>query len=195
MAVTPTAIAGAWIIDNPQVDDERGFFRESYRLGELERAVGRPLRFSQGNHSRSSPGVLRGFHREPWDKLVYVVRGRALVVVADPRIGSPTFGRTVSVLLGDPPAARRRVFVAEGLANAFQAIEETDYVNEVGAEFSADRRFGFAWNDPLFAVEWPVLPPLLSDTDRALPPLSAEGVAAALLPAPAAAPSVATTSS
>jgi dTDP-4-dehydrorhamnose 3,5-epimerase len=169
--VSPTSIDGLFVVDSPQLEDERGFFRESFRLEELSEAVGREVRFRQSNHSRSKPGVLRGFHAEPWDKLIYVVRGVALCVVVDPRPASATFGRSESFLLGDAPGRRRRLFVTNGLANAFQAIEEADYVNEVSEVFDADRRFGLVWNDPQLSIEWPIPDPILSDVDRALPTL------------------------
>jgi dTDP-4-dehydrorhamnose 3,5-epimerase len=43
------------------------------------------VRFVQPNHARSQLGVLRGFHADPWDKLVYVSLGTVLAVIADIR--------------------------------------------------------------------------------------------------------------
>ncbi|MCU1440538.1 MAG: dTDP-4-keto-6-deoxy-D-glucose epimerase [Rhodoglobus sp.] len=117
-SVTPAGIAGCFVVDGERLHDERGFFRETFRLSELTTAVGREVVFRQNNHSRSRVGVLRGFHAEPWDKLLYVVRGLALCVVADVRPESPTFGSSVRIRLGGTGAALRRVFVAAGLANA-----------------------------------------------------------------------------
>jgi dTDP-4-dehydrorhamnose 3,5-epimerase len=171
MPVLTTSIAGLFVVQSPEHDDERGFFRESYRLSELREAVGREVSFAQGNHSRSERGVLRGFHAEPWDKLMYVVRGTALCVVADVRPTSPTFGTTESFLLGDRPGVRERIFVCKGLANAFQAVSDCDYVNDVSAEFAPEDRRGFAWDDPTLGVDWPLQPPTLSEQDRSLPTL------------------------
>jgi dTDP-4-dehydrorhamnose 3,5-epimerase len=169
--VTPAGIAGCFVVDGDRFDDERGFFRETFRLSELTAAVGRDIVFRQNNHSRSQAGVLRGFHAEPWDKLLYVVRGLAQCVIADVRPESPTFGSSVSIRLGGTGTALRRVFVAAGLANAFLALEETDYLNDVSAEFSPVGRRGFAWDDATLAVDWPLEAPVLSETDRALPAL------------------------
>lgn len=169
VTVTPTSIAGLFVVDREVHTDGRGFFRESYRHSELEEAVGRPVAFRQANHSRSAVGVLRGIHVEPWDKLVYVVRGTALCVVADVRPESATFGSTEAFLLGDEPGRRRRLFIAEGLGNGFQAVTEADYVNEVSKEFSPLDRRGVAWDDPTLGIEWPILPPTLSAADAAQP--------------------------
>ena len=171
VTVSPTAIDGLFVVESPMHLDARGFFRESYRIDELREAVGRPVTFEQGNHSRSSRGVLRGFHAEPWDKLVYVVRGTALCAVADIRPLSPTFGTALTFLLGDEPGTRQRLFIAEGLANAFQAVDEVDYVNEVSRPFTPEGRRGIIWDDPTLDIHWPVANPIVSGADLALPRL------------------------
>jgi dTDP-4-dehydrorhamnose 3,5-epimerase len=175
VAVEATAISGLLVVRSETHEDPRGFFRETYRIGPLEQALGRPVELRQGNHSRSAPGALRGFHAEPWDKLVYVVRGTALCAVADIRADSPTFGDVASFRLGDPPAGERmRLFVGEGLANAFCAFgdESVDYVYDVSDSWrpGVDKR-AVAWDDPDLAVAWPVTDPLVSGEDRRNPTL------------------------
>ncbi|HEY2644174.1 MAG TPA: dTDP-4-dehydrorhamnose 3,5-epimerase family protein [Galbitalea sp.] len=172
MPVTATAIAGLFVVERPLIEDARGFFRESFRLSEVSDAVGREVSFRQSNHSRSARGVLRGFHAEPWDKLVYIVRGTALCAVADVRPDSPTFGLALTFLLGDAPGNRQRLFISKGLANGFQVVEEADYVNEVSEEFTPENRLGYAWNDETLGVDWPIKDPILSAADRALPTLA-----------------------
>ena len=169
----PGSIGGVFTIASTSIEDDRGFFRETWRRSALAEALGREPRFRQNNHSRSRAGVLRGFHMEAWDKLIYVAHGTALCVVADPRPDSPTFGRTQGVLLGDPPGERLRLFVARGLANAFYAHTQVDYLNEVSEEFDPRRRAGIAWDDGTLAVDWPDRDPILSEADRALPTLRA----------------------
>jgi dTDP-4-dehydrorhamnose 3,5-epimerase len=162
-------LGDAILIEHGRFDDDRGFFNQTYQAGELEQLLGRPLRLRQGNHSRSRRGVLRGFHLEPWDKLAYVVRGTAMFAVADLRVGSPTFRRAETVLLGDPPGLAARVFVPRGFANAFFCLTEVDYVNDVSEEFEPANRHGVIWNDPTLDVKWPTIDPLLSASDRRLP--------------------------
>jgi dTDP-4-dehydrorhamnose 3,5-epimerase len=139
----------------------------------LEDMLGRTLTLRQGNHSRSVPGALRGFHAEPWDKLVYVERGTAMAAVADIRPESATFGDVATFHLGDLPGERVRLFVAEGLANAYCAYgdEPADYLYDVSEEwFSTDKR-SIAWNDPDLNVSWPVRSPILSPQDESNPTL------------------------
>ncbi|MGH8910819.1 MAG: dTDP-4-dehydrorhamnose 3,5-epimerase family protein, partial [Egibacteraceae bacterium] len=66
-----------------------------------------------GASCRWQPSVLRGFHAEAWDKLVYVVAGLAFAAVADIRPRSPTFGQVRAFVLGEPPQGERiRLFIA-----------------------------------------------------------------------------------
>jgi len=171
--VEGTAIEGLYVVRQPTHEDGRGFFRQTYQYAELAAAVGREPSFVQANHSRSRAGVLRGFHAEPWDKLVYVTRGTAFCAVADIRGTSPTCGEVATFLLGDPPGERVRLFVANGLANAFCAVTDVDYLYDVSAEWypGAEKR-AVAWDDADLAVAWPVADPVVSPDDRDNPTLA-----------------------
>jgi dTDP-4-dehydrorhamnose 3,5-epimerase len=172
LPVETTAIPDLLVIRWDTHGDERGFFRQTYQVRELADALGREPVLRQGNHSRSGGGVIRGFHAEPWDKLVYVVRGTAFCAIADVRPDSPTFGQVVTVTLGDPPGERVRLFVSEGLANGFCTLIDTDYVYDVGGYWTpeVDKR-AVAWDDPDLAVDWPVDVPTVSEADRGNPTL------------------------
>lgn len=174
MPVTSTSIAGLHVVTQPTHGDDRGFFRQTWVASELTEALGRTPTFVQGNHARSSPGVLRGFHAEPWDKLVYVPRGRVLAVIADIRPDSPTFGTAIATELGDA-TGRVRLFVSEGLGNSYCVLgdEPADYLYDVSAEWrpGVDKR-AVAWDDPTLAVDWPISEPVLSPEDRTAPTLA-----------------------
>lgn len=175
MPVESTKLPGLLVVRWQTFEDDRGFFRQTYQTRELAEALGRRVVLRQGNHSRSQPGVLRGFHAEPWDKLVYVVRGVAFAAVADIRPDSPTFGEVATFWLGDPPRGERiRLFIAEGLANSFCAAgdEPCDYVYDVSEEWRPGiDKPSVAYNDPDLAVQWPVPAPILSGADRSNPTL------------------------
>ncbi|WP_169457889.1 dTDP-4-dehydrorhamnose 3,5-epimerase family protein [Ottowia thiooxydans] len=173
MPVHRTAIEGLLVLNWDMHHDERGYFKQTYQHGELAQALCREPRLRQGNHSRSQARVLRGFHIEPWDKLIYVPRGLATCVVADVRPDSPTFGATEHFLLGDSPGRLDRVFIHRGLANAFYSHAETDYLNDVSEEYNPTGRGGVVWNDPHLNVPWPDTNPILSEADRQHPTLKA----------------------
>jgi dTDP-4-dehydrorhamnose 3,5-epimerase len=170
--VSTTAIAGLLVVRWETHGDERGFFRQTYRIDELADALGREPVLRQGNHSRSAAGVLRGFHSEPWDKLVYVARGTAFCAVADTRPDSATFGSVATFTLGDEPGGRIRLFISEGLSNSFCSLTEVDYIYDVSGYYApgVDRR-AVAWDDPDLAVPWPIDEPVVSDADLANPTL------------------------
>ncbi|CAN5205736.1 dTDP-4-dehydrorhamnose 3,5-epimerase [soil metagenome] len=175
MPVETTDIEGLLVVRWDTFGDDRGFFRQTYQVRELSDALGREVVLRQGNHSHSVPGVLRGFHAEPWDKLVYVVRGLAMAAVADIRPQSPTFGEVCTFMLGEPPEGERiRLFIAEGLANSFVTLgeEAIDYLYDVSGYWQAGVvQPAVAWDDPDLAVDWPLSDPILSDKDRANPTL------------------------
>jgi dTDP-4-dehydrorhamnose 3,5-epimerase len=168
MTIETTAIDGLLVVRWDTYPDDRGFFRQTYQLRELEEALGRDVRFRQGNHARSAPGVVRGFHAEPWDKLVYVARGTALVAVVDLRPESPTFARVETFHLGDPPGERVRLFLSDGLGHAYGTYGdgEVDHVYDVTEEYRPADKRAVAWDDPDLAVDWPVPDPVLSAADR-----------------------------
>jgi dTDP-4-dehydrorhamnose 3,5-epimerase len=174
VSIEPTAIDGLFVVRSATHEDERGFFRQTHVVSQLSEVLGRQVKFVQGNHARSRPGVLRGFHAEPWDKLVYVARGTAFAAIADIRPDSPTFGEVATFQLGDPPGERVRLFVSEGLANAYAVVGDgdVDYLYDVTREWSPGvDKSAVAWDDPDLAVPWPVAAPIVSDEDAANPTL------------------------
>ena len=103
MDVKALAIPDVKLIAPPRIEDDRGFFSETYRKRDLA-AAGIVDEFVQDNHSLSRPaGVIRGLHFQTnphaQGKLVRVVRGAILDVAVDIRRGSPTFGQHVAVEL------------------------------------------------------------------------------------------------
>ena len=173
MPVETTAIAGLYVVRQPTHGDDRGFFRQTWQASELTEALGRSVTFVQGNHARSEPGVLRGFHAEPWDKLVYATSGRVQAVIADIRPESPTFGTAQSFALGDG-GDRVRLFVSEGLGNSYCVHGDgpADYLYDVTAEYrpGVDKR-AVRFDDPTLAVDWAVTEPTLSAEDDDAPTL------------------------
>ena len=163
-------LAGVWVFERHTFPDNRGFFREAFRLDEIEGVVKRPLHFVQMNHSRSSRDTLRGLHAENWDKLVYVPAGEVFTALADVRPDSPTFGQMETFRF--TPESGLTVFVPAGVAHGYCVLsEEADYIYQVTAYYDGSDRRAIAWNDPDLAVPWPVQQPILSERDRQAPRL------------------------
>lgn len=165
MVIRRGAVEGLLIIERPTFEDERGFFRESFRMNELDEARRQPTRFVQENHSRSRKGTLRGLHAENWEKLVYVPRGEVFTAVADIRPGSPTFGRVDTFVLGE--SNRIKLFLPRAVAHGFCVLsDEADYIYLVTEYWDGSDTQAVAWNDPDLAVAWPIAHPILSKRDR-----------------------------
>jgi dTDP-4-dehydrorhamnose 3,5-epimerase len=183
--VTELSVPDAWVFTPHQHTDSRGTFLEWFRADALAKVVGYPLRLSQGNHSVSRAGTLRGVHYAdvPPSQAKYVtcVSGRVLDCVVDIRVGSPTFGQWASVVLDD--VDRRGLYVSEGLGHAFIALTEGAQVSYLcSAPYAPGREHGVNPLDRDLALPWPAdLTPLLSDKDAAAPGLK-EAEAAGLLP-------------
>jgi dTDP-4-dehydrorhamnose 3,5-epimerase len=190
--IKPTAIDGLLVIERSTRSDERGFFREPFRLDELEAAVGEPVRFVQQNHARSRRGVLRGLHAENWEKLVYVPQGRVFVAVADVRPESPTFGKVATFELGDGEDAagadgaasaasadgaagggrRLSLFLPRRVGHGYCVLSDTaDYVYLVTEYYDGSDTHAVRWDDPDLAVPWPAIDPILSERDKRNPSL------------------------
>ncbi|MCF2538459.1 dTDP-4-dehydrorhamnose 3,5-epimerase [Streptomyces sp. FB2] len=181
----PLGIDGSWVLEPQVFEDDRGTFHEWYRGEEFREATGHDLALAQANCSVSRRGVLRGLHYAdvPPGQAKYVtcVRGAVLDVVADIRVGSPTFGQWEAVRLDD--GGRRAVFLAEGLGHAFMALtDDATVVYLCSTGYDPRREHTVDALDPALGITWPDgLTPVLSPKDARAPSL-AEAQEAGLLP-------------
>jgi dTDP-4-dehydrorhamnose 3,5-epimerase len=185
MQIRQLDIAGAWEITPQLHADARGLFFEWLTDRGFTSFAGHRLDVRQANCSVSAAGVLRGLHfaQLPPSQAKYVtcLTGSVFDVVVDIRLGSPTFGHWDSVLLDDRD--RRSVYLSEGLAHGFVALQDNSTVMYLcSAEYNPQREHTIAATDPALAIDWPTEHKLvLSDRDAAAPTLE-ELRAADLLP-------------
>ena len=132
--------------------------------------------FVQDNHSRSSRGVLRGLHyqlRNPQAKLCRVAQGEVLDIAVDVRLGSPNFGKWVSVLLSGEN--HLQLYIPKGFAHGFVVRSETaDFLYKCSDYYDASDDRGVLWNDPEIGIDWQTPSPILSEKDQRYLPLSAD---------------------
>ena len=168
-AATPI---GAVVIEPELVEDERGFFARSFCAREFA-ARGLDARVAQCNVSfNRARGTLRGLHfqRPPHAeaKLVRCTRGAVYDVALDLRSDSPTFLVHFAVELS--AANRKMLFVPAGLAHGFQTLEpDTEVFYQISTPYVPDAADGVRWNDPAFAIDWPLAVSAISERDRAYP--------------------------
>ncbi|HVA67807.1 MAG TPA: dTDP-4-dehydrorhamnose 3,5-epimerase [Candidatus Binataceae bacterium] len=175
MNFVATALSGVTIVEPDVFPDERGFFLETWRADKYARG-GIEARFVQDNHSRSACGTIRALHAQrarSQGKLVRVIAGTILDVVADIRRGSPTWLKWIAVELS--AGNFRQIYVPPGFAHGICITSEFAEVEYKCTDYyDPDDELRIAWNDREIGVQWPVREPILSPKDRAAPPLAAQ---------------------
>jgi len=169
MKATPLSIPDVFLIEPQVFGDERGFFFESFNHVNFEQAIGRPVKFVQDNHSKSSKGVLRGLHFQhphPQGKLVRVTQGEVFDVAVDIRQDSPTYGCWVGEILSADN--KKQLWIPEGLAHGFLVLSDTaEFLYKTTDYYAPAHEQCIRWDDPALGIAWPIVePPRLSSKDQ-----------------------------
>ena len=136
------------------------------------------INFIQDNESKSTRGVLRGFHfqKPPYEqsKLVRCVKGKVLDIALDLRKESKTFGKSVGVFLNDKN--HHQLWIPPGFAHGFLCLSEIADINYLCTDFYNPKfENGLAWNDNDLEINWPELESkeeyIISDKDKTYPSL------------------------
>ena len=151
-----TKINGVYIIEPQLFGDDRGYFFESYKKTDFDKA-GLIYDFVQDNQSKSKRGVLRGLHYQktyPQAKLVRVLEGEVFDVAVDLRKNSPTYGKWIGVVLS---AENKKMFmIPRGFAHGFLVLSETaTFTYKCDEVYHPEDEGGIKWNDPEIGIEWP----------------------------------------
>ncbi len=169
MKFEPTPLSGAFLVRFEPHGDERGSFARVWCRDEF-RARGLNPELAQCSTSFNlCRGTLRGLHyqAEPHAeaKLVRCTRGRVHDVVVDLRPSSSTFRQWYAAELS--PDSMNGVYVPEGFAHGFQTLEDaSELLYLISVPYRAEAARGVRWNDPAFAIKWPLPPTAMSERDR-----------------------------
>jgi dTDP-4-dehydrorhamnose 3,5-epimerase len=166
-------LSGAALVRMQRHTDERGFFARSVCIEEF-RAHGLPADFVQSSISWNPlRGTVRGLHFQ-WPpsregKLVRCVRGAIHDVLLDLRPAEPTYLQHRALLLDADN--RDAVFIPSGVAHGFQTLADESEILYQMTDFHAPQlAAGVRWNDPAFAIDWPIeRDVLISDRDAGYP--------------------------
>ncbi len=165
------------LVYTPKVfSDPRGYFFESFN-GKSFLAGGAGINFVQDNQAFSSYGVVRGLHfqRSPYaqTKLIRALAGEILDVVVDIRRGSPTFGKSFSILLS--AENKQQLLIPKGFAHGYSVISDTAEVfYKCDAFYYKESEGGIAWDDMALAIDWriPRGEEIISEKDMCYPSLA-----------------------
>ena len=176
MIFIETKIPDLIIIEPTVFSDNRGYFLESYNQKKFHEVIGK-ISFIQDNESKSSKGVLRGFHfqKPPYAqaKLVRCCEGRIMDVVVDIRKGSKTYGQHFAIELSGHN--KKQLFIPRGFAHGFIVLSESAvFAYKVDNVYAPKYDAGIKWNDKELNIDWGINPNqvLVSEKDSNLPYLT-----------------------
>jgi dTDP-4-dehydrorhamnose 3,5-epimerase len=168
MLFTELDLAGAFIVAQQRHEDARGYFARTFCRDEFA-AHGLACDFLQCSTSfNAHRGTLRGMHcqRAPYDeaKLVRCTRGMVLDVLLDLRPNSATFRHWQGVeLTGDNGLS---VYIPAGFAHGFQTLtDNAELLYQITERYHPEAAAGVRWDDPAFAIDWPISQPILAERD------------------------------
>ncbi|MBL4618114.1 MAG: dTDP-4-dehydrorhamnose 3,5-epimerase [Robiginitomaculum sp.] len=157
MEFCPLAIPEIILVTPKQLIDDRGFFEETWNQKLWEKS-GITGNFVQDNRSLSTHAfTVRGLHFQTpphaQAKLVRVSKGKILDVAVDIRVGSPSFGQHVFVILDAKTA--QQLWIPAGFAHGFCTLEpDTEVQYKVTDFYSHENDAGIKWNDPALNIDW-----------------------------------------
>jgi dTDP-4-dehydrorhamnose 3,5-epimerase len=173
MTFADTKLPGVLIVGSDVFPDARGSFAPVWQRDAFE-ARGLVTTVAQWSlASNTRRGTLRGLHFQaaPFEetKTVRVVHGAIFDVALDLRPGSPTYRQWVGVEL--TADTQRAVYIPPGVAHGYQTLtDDATVIYSVSAPYSPPHQRGVRWNDPAFAIAWPLgAPASISARDAAFP--------------------------
>jgi dTDP-4-dehydrorhamnose 3,5-epimerase len=169
MLFRETPLSGVWIIEMQRLSDERGYFARTFCRDEFE-ARGLNPNIVQCNVSfNAKRGTLRGMHWQEAPhgeaKLVRCTRGAIYDVALDLRRNSPTFKKWFAVELSSQNGTM--LYIPEGCAHGFQTLaDDSEVFYQMSARYCAKAARGVRFDDPAFAISWPLPITVIAEKDR-----------------------------
>ena len=167
MKSIPTSLDGVLLFEPECLEDERGFFYESFRRSDLVK-LGIRHQWVQDNRSYSKKGVVRGLHYQwpvPQAKLVSVLQGEIFDVAVDIRPSSATFCKWIGLNLSSEN--RLMLYIPPGFAHGFAVVLEGAFVSyKCSSYYRREYDRTILWNDEEIGIEWPIVRPIISLKDR-----------------------------
>lgn len=168
MKFVPTNLEGAYVLELEERVDERGFFARTFCGHEFE-AHGLKPTVAQGNVSfNHRKGTMRGMHYQlppaAETKLVRCTAGAVYDVIIDMRPDSPSYLQHFGIELS--ARNRKALYVPEMFAHGYLTLTDgAEVIYQVGEFYSPGYERGLRYDDPRFAIKWPVAIEVISEKD------------------------------
>ena len=172
MIFQQTELQGAFLIQLDKIKDNRGFFARAWCEKEFS-DHGLTAVVHQANVSFNfKAGTLRGMHYqlEPYGeaKTVRCTRGAIYDVIIDLRPNSPTYKQWIGAELSADNYTM--LYVPENFGHGFLTLaDNTEVTYQVSEFYTPGAERGIRWNDPTFAIRWPVDVRVISEKDANWP--------------------------
>lgn len=172
MKFSETPLPGAYQIDLEELHDDRGFFARSFCARDFEKR-GLKLVIAQSSISYNHrKGTLSGMHYQMAPaceaKLVRCTAGAIWDVIIDIRPDSRTYLQHFTTELS--ARNRRAVYIPEMFAHGYITLCDNTEISYAISEFyTPGVAGGYRYDDPVFAIDWPVSIDVISDKDTAWP--------------------------
>ncbi|WP_410676192.1 dTDP-4-dehydrorhamnose 3,5-epimerase family protein [Amycolatopsis sp. cmx-4-68] len=185
MRISEMAVPNAYLIEPDRLNDSRGIFFETIRHSRLCDVAGHDLAVRQVNFSVSSRNTVRGIHGTMLPpgqaKLITCVRGVALDIAVDMRVGSPSFG--MYAVTRQDAEGGTAVYLPDGIGHAFQALTDDTCMSYLcSQEYVPGTMIDIDAFDPDLALPWELSGPVIRSPKDVAAPTLAEAAASGLLP-------------
>ena len=168
MIFSETKLKGAYVIELEKKEDERGFFARTWDKQEFnDHHLNSNLIQCSISHNKIR-GILRGMHYQfaPYEeaKVVTCTKGKIFDVIIDLRKNSNSYKEWIGIELNGKDY--KMLYIPEGFAHGFQTLEDdTDVFYQISQLYMPEYSQGIRWDDPLFAIKWPLKPKIMSKKD------------------------------
>lgn len=174
MKVTETKLNSCFILEPKVLNDDRGYFFESFNHQTFEKAIDQKVNFVQDNQSFSTYGVLRGLHFQTGEhaqaKLVRVLQGSVWDIAVDIRPESSTYGHHVGIELS--AENKKQLFVPRGFAHGFVVLsDKAEFFYKCDNYYNKEAESGIIYNDEILDIDWKLsnIDLIISEKDLTLP--------------------------
>ncbi|MNT75044.1 dTDP-4-dehydrorhamnose 3,5-epimerase [compost metagenome] len=88
--------------------------------------------------------------------------------MVDLRLDSPTYLKWTSITLD--AEQRNAIYIPAGCAHGFQTlVDDSELFYHMSEPYRPELARGVRWDDPVFAIDWPLPPQRLSQRDASYP--------------------------
>jgi dTDP-4-dehydrorhamnose 3,5-epimerase len=150
--------------------DKRGFFVKTFHFPTFKK-FGLETNFKEEYYSVSKKNVVRGLHFQippkGHSKLVYCIAGIVKDVVVDLRVGSPTYGKNLSIILSSDKG--NMIYIPEGLAHGFFTLSKfSTLIYKTTNIHDPKKDIGIKWDSA--GISWPKKNIIISERDKSFLP-------------------------